>query len=198
MLIYLLRHGETVWNAERRYQGSHDIPLSSEGLEQLRPAPFTPERVYVTKLRRTRQTAERIFPGAALVEVEGLQEMCFGDFEGRNYMEMEHDTAYRAWVDGNCQGRCPNGESQAEFSDRIFAAFSGLMEEAAARGETRLVIVAHGGTQMALLERCGRPAQSYYAWLTGNGKGYLLDSARWDSERLLTVVEEVDFTEAPC
>ena len=90
MLIYLLRHGLTAYNAEKRYQGQRDIPLCPAGRAQLRQADLRPETVYITPLCRTRQTAEVLFPGARLVEVKDLQEMCFGSFEGRNFIEMEH------------------------------------------------------------------------------------------------------------
>ena len=42
MLIYLLRHGQTEYNAQKRYQGQRDIPLSPEGAAQLRRADLTP------------------------------------------------------------------------------------------------------------------------------------------------------------
>ena len=116
MQIYLIRHGETEWNLERRYQGSQDISLSQTGREQLRPARLRPERVYVSRMKRARETAELLFPGVPQVVVPDLQEMNFGVFEGRNYIEMEHDPEYRAWVDGNCEGKCPGGESQEEFT----------------------------------------------------------------------------------
>ena len=48
MLIYLLRHGLTEYNAQKRYQGQRDIPLSPEGAAQLRKADFDPDVVYVT------------------------------------------------------------------------------------------------------------------------------------------------------
>ena len=99
MLIYLLRHGLTAYNAEKRYQGQRDIPLSPEGRAQLCRADIQPKTVYITPLCRTRQTAEVLFPEADLVEVRDLQEMCFGSFEGRNFIEMEHDPDYLAWVD---------------------------------------------------------------------------------------------------
>ena len=98
MLIYLLRHGLTEYNAQKRYQGQRDIPLSPEGLAQLRRADIDPKVVYISTLQRTRQTAEVLFPDAELVPVDGLKEMCFGSFEGRNYIEMEHDPDYQAWV----------------------------------------------------------------------------------------------------
>ena len=94
MLIYFLRHGLTEYNAEKRYQGQRDIPLSAAGRAMLRKADIEPRIVYITPLCRTRQTAEVLFPTAKLVVVDGLKEMCFGSFEGRNYIEMEHDPDY--------------------------------------------------------------------------------------------------------
>ena len=70
MLIYLLRHGLTAYNAEKRYQGQRDIPLSPAGRAQLRQADLRPETVYITPLCRTRQTAEVLFPGARLVDIQ--------------------------------------------------------------------------------------------------------------------------------
>ena len=145
MLIYLLRHGLTEYNAQKRYQGQRDIPLSPEGAAQLRKADFDPDVVYVTPLQRTSQTAKIVFPHAKLVVVDGLKEMCFGSFEGRNFIEMEHDPDYQAWVQANCESSCPDGERKEDFSNRICAAFSKLVDEALAEGKDRLVILAHGG-----------------------------------------------------
>ena len=82
MLIYLLRHGRTEYNVQKRYQGQRDIPLSAESAAKPRRADFSPEIVYVTPLQRTSQTAKILFPEAKLVPVEGLKEMNFGRFEG--------------------------------------------------------------------------------------------------------------------
>ena len=194
MLIYLLRHGQTAYNAEKRYQGRGDIPLSPEGRAQLQCAAFAPARVYITPLKRTRQTAEVLFPQAELVPVAGLQEMDFGRFEGRNYLEMEHDPAYRAWVDSGCEAPCPGGECKAAFSDRVCAAFSALADTALAEGETRLVILAHGGTQMAVMERYARPYKTFHEWCGPNAGGYRLDASRWAAEHILTVIEKVQYT----
>ena len=179
VLIYLLRHGETVYNAQRRYQGAQDVPLSAQG-RRLRPAA---------------ESAALLFPRARLVPVEGLQEMHFGAFEGRSAQEMEDDPAYRAWVEGDCLGRCPGGESRAEFSDRCCAAFSRLVDEELRKGSPCMAVVAHGGTQMAVLERFGAPERAYYAWCAPNGGGYVLRADRWASERTLDLVQEVCFAE---
>lgn len=191
MLIYMLRHGQTAYNAERRYQGILDIPLSEEGRAQLRRADIDPEVVYVSSLRRTAQTAQVLFPQARLVPVPGLREMNFGAFQGRTAAEMAHDAAYQEWLEGGCEGRCPQGESRAEFADRVCAAFAQLVEQTLEAGDDRLVIVAHGGTQMAALERFARPARHYGDWCAGNASGYLLDAARWHNEGVLEVVGEL-------
>lgn len=195
MLIYLLRHGLTEYNAQKRYQGQRDIPLSPEGLAQLRRADIDPKVVYISTLQRTRQTAEVLFPDAELVPVDGLKEMCFGSFEGRNYIEMEHDPDYQAWVAANCESSCPDGERKDDFSDRVCRTFAALVDKALADGEEMLVILAHGGTQMAALERYGVPRRSYYRWCGPNAGGYVLDARDWASRHELRLVKTVQYTE---
>ena len=179
MLIYLLRHGLTEYNAEKRYQGQRDIPLSAAGRALLCRADISPKTVYITPLCRTRQTAEVLFPGAKLVEIDGLKEMCFGSFEGRNYIEMEH---------------CPDGETKAAFCERICAAFSALVDKALASGEEMLVILAHGGTQMAAMERYALPHKDYYEWCAPNAGGFVLDAKDWAAKRVLHLVKTVQYT----
>lgn len=195
MTVYLLRHGLTEYNAQKRYQGQRDIPLSAEGLAQLRAAEdIAPKTVYVTPLRRTAQTAAVMFPHAKQVVVRDLQEMCFGSFEGRTYFDMERDPEYLAWIEAYCESKCPDGERKEEFSDRVCAAFSALLDKALDAGEELLVIVAHGGTQMAVMERYGIPKKSYYAWCGPNAGGYVLDASGWRDARQLRVLRTVQYT----
>ena len=199
MLIYLLRHGLTQDNQEKRYQGRRDVPLCPQGLAQLCRADFAPKTVMITSLQRTRQTAEVLFPDAELVVADGLKEMDFGVFEGRNYREMEHDSQYRAWVETGCEGRCPGGESKAEFCQRVCTAFAALVDAALAAGEPQLVIVAHGGTQMAALERFAVPHKNYYSWCAPAAGGFVLDAADWVHQKNLRVVKTVQYKkELPC
>ena len=194
MLIYLLRHGLTDYNAQKRYQGQRDIPLSAQGLAQLCKADIDPKVVYISTLQRTKQTAEVLFPYAKLVPVDALKEMCFGSFEGRNYVEMEHDPDYLAWVAANCESQCPDGERKTEFSDRICKAFAALVDKALADGEELLVILAHGGTQMAALERYALPHKDYYEWCGPNAGGYVLDARDWPTQHILHLVKTVQYT----
>ena len=195
MLIVLLRHGETAYNAQRRYQGASDIPLSEAGKARLRKADFAPEVVYVTSLCRTAQTAAILFPGARQAVEDGLREMDFGDFEGRTYDEMKDDPAYCAWLDSGGETACPNGESRAQFCARVCRAFDRLVDDALSRGEERLVIVAHGGTQMAALSRFAEPHRDYYEWNAPLGGGFVLDADEWRARRALRVVKTVGYME---
>lgn len=187
--IFLIRHGLTAQGEEKRYQGALDTPLSQKGREALRPADFAPKRVYVSPAKRAVETAEILFPASRLVPMPGLWEMNFGVFEGRGWWEMEQDADYRAWVEGGCEGRCPGGEDRAEFSARVCAAFHMILEKE--KDSAELVLVAHGGTQMALLARFGEPKRAYYEWQRPCGCGWLL---KWepDDERL-RALRELDF-----
>ena len=194
MTIYLLRHGTTVYNLEKRYQGQRNIPLSDAGRDEIRPADFTTDVVYVTPLIRTQQTASIMFPQAKQVIVEDLKEMNFGSFEGRNYVEMEHDPDYLAWVNSNCETTCPDGERKDQFSARTCAAFAKLVDESIQKGREQLVIVAHGGTQMAVMERFAVPHYEYYHWCAPNAGGYKLDASQWSRNQQLTLLETVQYT----
>ena len=192
MNIYLIRHGLTTPGEEGRYQGFLDESLSDKGRAQLAEAPQKPSHVYVSPAKRARETASILFPGAEQICVPGLWEMNFGIFEGRTWKEMENDARYREWVDGMCLGTCPGGESRASFSERVCRAFQLVLDMEKARqknaaahgpsvssaGEDRLeedlFIVSHGGTQMAILERWGRPARDYYSWQRPCGCGWKL------------------------
>lgn len=194
MLIWLLRHGRTEYNAQKRYQGQRDIPLSTEGLAQLRQADFSPEVVYVTPLQRTSQTAHVLFPGAKLVPVEGLKEMNFGRFEGQTFVHVEQDPEYLDWVQANETAAHPDGERKSDFCARVCKAFAALVDKALAEGQERLVIVAHGGTQMAAMERFAVPRKTFHEWCGPNAGGYVLDTKDWQEQHILHVVKTVQYT----
>lgn len=197
MKVYILRHGETAYNAQRRYQGSTDLPLSPEGEGKLRRADFSPTAVVVSPLRRARQTAELLFPGVRQVVERDFREMEFGAFEGRSADEMSDDSDYRAWVAGGCMGRCPGGEDLRGFCGRVCGAFQRLLDGSLDRGEEDpLVIVAHGGVQMAVMERFALPPRGYFQWQSPNGGGYLLeaDQSLWREQRKLRLLRTVEYT----
>ena len=172
--VVIMRHGTSTYNEERRYAGWTDVPLSLKGIREAQAAGICPQvtKVFVSPLLRARQTAQICFPNAEQVVVDGLQEMNFGDFEGRTAAEMEDDAAYRAWVDGMCTGRCPNGEGPSDMIARMEQAVGDVVRMAKAAGERRAIIVAHGGTIMAALTGVTGDGSDYFGWQVGNCEGY--------------------------
>ena len=184
MTVYLIRHGRTQSNLERRYIGSTDQPLCPEGraaLANLAPPPA--DALYVSPLLRCRETAAILYPGMEQRVLPGLRETDFGDFEGHTYEELKDDPAYRAWLDAAGQTAPPGGESKAEVRERGRAAFRAAVGEYGP--EERLALVVHGGTIMTLLEAL-EPGGRFYDWQAPNGGGF---RCRWDGGVL--TVEEV-------
>jgi alpha-ribazole phosphatase len=193
MLIWLIRHGETEYNKEKRYQGQTDVPLSAEGRAAIKRAHFDPELVYTSPLSRAVETADIIFPESPKVRVEDIKEMNFGIFEGRNYMEMETDPDYRKWIDSEGRMQCPGGESREEFSRRANSALDVLIKETLDTGRNSLVVVTHGGIIMAWMEAHIPSEKTYWEWLPDNAGGYLLEYSNRDGKAEIVLRETLDF-----
>lgn len=187
MRIILLRHGQTEGNLHRRYNGRTDEPLCALGIAQVRAAVIlgNMEYAYVSPMLRAIQTANICFPNAQMHIIEDLREMDFGDFEGRTADEMVCDADYREWVDGNCEGQCPNGEDIASFKQRVQAAFDFIIRDAFERQLKELAVVAHGGAIMAIMSKFANPIRTYYDWHVPHCCGYE------------TVIDEGALGEAP-
>lgn len=195
MKVYLFRHGETAYTSESRYLGVTDLPLSDSGRRKLQPVSWlTPQTVYTSPMLRARQTADIFFPNIPQCPVKGLEEMNFGVFEGRNYKEMEHDHAYREWVDSGCEDRCPGGETRKEFTERVCQAFIPLVNRAVEEKNEELVVVAHGGTLMSILSAFAVPERDYFSWSTPAGDGHELDISKevWRREQKMTWIRRIE------
>ena len=192
MNVRLLRHAPTQGNAEKRYIGITDEPLSNEGMALARACggDAALARVYVSPLLRTQQTAAIWHPNAKQVIMGGLAEMNFGAFENKNYLDLQHDTAYQAWLDTQCTGICPGGEDMAGFTQRVCEAFAHIMRMAAAAGENSVAIVAHGGTVMAVMSRYATEEKSYFDWHVQPCEGYAFE---WlpDADTIITSYQPI-------
>ena len=178
MEILLLRHAQTAGNLQKRYIGSTDEPLCAEGEERAKQTAallgdFRPDRVIVTPLLRTGQTAALLFPGVPVEISEDMREMCFGRFENKNYLELADDPDYAAWLETGCEAACPEGEGMEDFCARCRTGFERVIARCAARGEERVAMVLHGGSLMAILSGYAQPARSYFEWSAPNCGGYL-------------------------
>ncbi|MDY3359426.1 MAG: histidine phosphatase family protein [Clostridium celatum] len=157
-IIYLTRHGQTLWNIEKRLQGRGNSPLTEDGIERAkelrdRIKGMNIDVIYSSPIERALNTAN-IIKGDKNIEVitdDGLMEMCFGDYEGRRTDEVMKENP--SWdigliMKGNTILSAPNGENLAEVRDRVSKTMDRIIEEN--RGKT-ILIVAHGITLKALM-----------------------------------------------
>lgn len=173
--IVLIRHGKTEGNKEKRYIGRTDQPLSEEGIagikENLGRYPSV-EKVYASPMKRTRQTAELIYPGQASELVDGLREMDMGVFEGKNHAELKNRPSYILWVATRGKISIPGGESMKDFGKRTMDAFTQVLGDMQAEGIKRSAVVAHGGTIMSIVSQLAD--DDYYKYMVNKGAGFRL------------------------
>jgi len=140
MELLLLRHGNTQWNAERRYLGHTDLPLLARTLEEMQALRNHPELsgqfwgIYCSDLLRCRETLDCLGPDiqkAAIYEPR-LREMNFGEWEGHTYGELRHKKLYRSWLDNPALVTPPGGEGWKPFEERLNSFMSDLGHKAEA------------------------------------------------------------------
>lgn len=183
MRLIFVRHGATRGNMEGRYVGATDEPLCPQGEEALRGRSYPPAQLlFASPLRRCLQTAQIIYPALSPIVLPGLREMDFGEWEYKNYRELQCDARYQAWIDGGGRGGFPGGEDQMAFRRRCEAAFARALP--GLTGARSAAFVVHGGTIMALLARYAEPARDYFDWQVENGGGYLLE---WDGRAMRAI-----------
>ena len=186
--LIFIRHGATPGNLEKRYIGRTDEPLSEKGCASLNSRAYPPvNRVYTSPMLRCRQTAELIYPGVERRVIYDFRECDFGDFEGKNYIELSGDARYQAWVDSGGTIPFPNGERQEDFKRRCCEAFERIVAEEKPGGGT-LAFVVHGGTIMSVFERHAEPQSSYYDWQIDNGCGYQTELDGQQRLRIIRIV----------
>ncbi|MEO8550341.1 MAG: histidine phosphatase family protein [Kofleriaceae bacterium] len=160
MNVLLVRHGETPWNREGRYQGRTDIPLSSEGRAQvqrlgarLRDVSFT--KAYASPLSRAKATAEAIVGTRPLELDAGLLEISHGEWEGKLATEVElaHAEMFGVWrtAPGRDTKAGPGAESLGDVEARAWPVLERLCGQLGP-SDTGL-IVAHDAVNRVLLCR---------------------------------------------
>lgn len=158
--IFLLRHGETAWNRERRIMGRRPVPLSERGRAQLQA--LVPhllglgiEQVFTSPLPRARSSADLV--AAALgdlpvVDEEGLTEVDYADWEGKSFPDLRHDPDFHTFLKDPLGTPFPGGgETLYAVRDRVFAAMARVTEQAAGRPA---IVVSHGDPLRLVLCGC--------------------------------------------
>jgi alpha-ribazole phosphatase len=154
--LMLVRHGETEWNAQRRYQGQSDVPLSELGVRQAklvaeRLAGHEIDAVYASDLKRARETAQIIVKknGLNVSSEPRLRELKFGILEGLTFDEaqIQYPEMIAAWLSDFHQTP-QGGETIEAFHERLVSLLDDLRRE---HDEQTVLLVAHGGPLSEIL-----------------------------------------------
>jgi broad specificity phosphatase PhoE len=150
--LLLARHGETTWNAERRFQGRTDVVLSPRGRAQSEALGralrgYRVAAAYVSPFLRARETAELALAGTGVpvTPVEELRELSLGEWEGCTVEEVRarEGDPYRAWLLAPHDCPPPGGEPLDAVSTRVRAAIDHI--SALHPNGDDVLVVAHGG-----------------------------------------------------
>jgi len=174
--LLLARHGQSVSNAVRRFQGAQDVALSPLGVRQagaLRQAVGRRRivHVYASPLERARHTAEIALAGLDLpmTVVDDLRELSLGEWEGRTVEEIRTQPGdpYARWVRDPVQCLPPGGEPLGDVQARVLRAVDRIAT--AHPNADDVLIVSHGGVISALLAHWfGLPLSSIWRIAVAN------------------------------
>ena len=169
MRLILVRHGETAWNKEGRFQGESLVGLNQRGLTQARQvaralASMKPAALYSSPLPRTLMTAQEISNELSIpvVALEGIKEINLGDLEGITGQEMRKDHAevWNAWRKEPSQVVFPGGESIEQLQERAWRAIEDIERS---HREEKVVAVSHNFAIRAILCRfLGLPLSRFH------------------------------------
>ena len=158
MRLALVRHGETAWNREGRFQGHSLVGLNELGISQARQiakalVPLKPAALYSSPLPRTLMTAEEISREISLpvVPLEDIKEVNLGELEGITGPEMRtrYAQVYTDWRQDPAEVVFPGGESIRQLQERAWRAIEDV--ETAYPEDVALVVVSHNFAIRAIL-----------------------------------------------
>ena len=154
--LILVRHGETEWNAQHRYHGQTDVPLSELGQRQAecvaeRLAGGKIDAVYASDLKRAWETAQIIVEksGLQVMSEPRLRELKFGVLEGLTFdqAQEQYPEMINAWLE-NFNRPPEGGETIESFNARVVSLLNDLKIK---HDEQTVLLVAHGGSLSEVL-----------------------------------------------
>ncbi|MBO4236096.1 MAG: histidine phosphatase family protein [Firmicutes bacterium] len=200
--ILMLRHGITEGNKNKWFYGESDLPLISEGIEELNRQkergiyPEIPKDAlfFTSGLGRTAETLNILFGDRDFEEVRDLREINFGVCECKSFDELKDDEAFNSWTyDETGDYQFPQGESRNQFKERVARGFKYVLarhmdlvgkkeavrEESsgtAASDAAMTVVICHGGVITEILYNLfPEEKESRWGWMPQPGCGYILD-----------------------
>ncbi|HEM3695984.1 TPA: histidine phosphatase family protein [Streptococcus suis] len=166
MKIYLMRHGETDLNKNRCFYGSLDVSINQTGKEQaqslhtlMQTIPI--DKVYVSSLRRSQETAQLVFPTSRPTPVKNMDEKGFGLWEGltADQIQEQFPLEWEAWLAAPFTYRPPEAEAFEDFQDRVWTETDRLVNEHPGQS---LALVAHLGVLRLIYQRLVDPSALFW------------------------------------
>lgn len=185
--LLLVRHGETDWNREQRFQGQRDIPLNATGHDQARLvaeflAQQTLDMAFSSPLKRPWDTAQAIcgrHAGLELIPIDLLQEISHGSWEGKlqSEIEAEHPGQLQQWQDQPETVQMPAGENLQDVWARTESAWAEILAKTTARDPHAVaLVVAHDAINKAAIARLfDLPPAAFWSFKQGNGAVTVID-----------------------
>ncbi len=183
--LLLVRHGETEWNRQTRFQGQIDVPLNDNGREQSQRASELLKDIPIdfavsSPMLRPKETAEIILKQHPSVQLElrsGLREISHGLWEGKLEAEIEqtYPGELHRWRQEPDKVQMPQGENLQQVWERSVADWQSILESAENQLKTGLV-VAHDATNKVLLcHILGLETEHFWNFRQGNGAVSVID-----------------------
>lgn len=186
--VFLIRHGKTPGNEEKRYIGRQsDEELSVAGIEEIKGKLSSISKLISDKIDRLcSSTMKRAIQTATLIvdklsgqsidstqiqKIDNLSEIDFGFFEGKNYEELNGDERYQKWIDSNGTIDFPEGEGRDSFISRSYEGFLEALGDIDV--DESILIVCHGGSIMSVMSRL--TGKDFYDFMTETLGGFVLE-----------------------
>ena len=192
--LYLVRHGETVWNVEDKMQGVKDSPLTERGIEHarklgqaLKTLSIDINKIYSSDLGRAFNTAALIGEALELdiFKDERLRERNMGIFEGCSwdYVREHYPNEFAKTVSDDNDYRIPEGETKGEYIEKVssFLDYAGKQHE----GDKILAVTHRGFINFALRIIFSVPFNAKMGVIVGNTvlAGFVYRKGKWALER---------------
>ena len=198
--LYFMRHGETVWNTERRYQGMTDIELWEEGLRQAECAAkrfknIKIDKIYASPLKRAMKTAEKIAAekGLEIISEDDFREIHFGEWEGKTVSELteKYGESYTNFIREPHKYGFPGEGSVENVINRIKPGIDKLIAE----DEGNVLIVSHGGIIRLMIMYIMGLDSSWFTKMWINNTGVSIVEIKNDRRLLLTLNDSAHLAE---
>jgi broad specificity phosphatase PhoE len=206
-LVYLVRHGETVWNAARRVQGHTNSALSDRGRQQAhavaaRLGCLPIQAIYSSDLTRALDTAAPIAAtlGLGIVPTAELREKSYGQWEGMTEDEIRAaDPAgwHRYHVERQLDYAIPGGETWPKVQTRIVGALHHILADHP-KPEDAVLLVGHGGSlRAAILDALQAPLSTLLRLRLDNASVSLLEYRSGHGGRVVSLNDTSHWSEPP-